>query len=199
MSAAFRFFLGCVGLVLAIEAVFSFAFDTAFSDIVHHSFPVLVVLLGGVAVYVCLKLLFTRGVRFTVTLGATLYVGGAAILYMITCIFALLTVDFLVSYPYVKASPCAHRTIICLISGGSLTEYDVPRQTGSLGWSFPLILFVILATLLHYSRALAKTLGASMGVTPWRTYIATAISVIVLSPLSLLAVNAVYRFLYGST
>lgn len=199
VSAAFRFFLGSVALVLAIEAVFSFAFDTAFSDIVHHSFPVLVVLLGGVTVYLCLKLLFTPDVSFNPTLGTTLYVGGAAILFMITSIFALLTADFLVSYPHVKASPCEHRTIICLLSGGTLNEYAVPRKTSPLGWSFPVILFVNLATLLHYSRVLAKALRASMGVSPWRTYIAAAITVIVLSPLSLMAVNAVYRFLYGST
>ena len=113
--------------MLAIEADFSFAFDTAFSAIVHHSFPVLVALLGGVAVYACLKLLATPGVRFNPTLATTLYVGGAAILFMIMCIFVLLTADFLASYPDVKASPCQHRTIICLVSGGSLNEYDVPR------------------------------------------------------------------------
>jgi hypothetical protein len=38
-----------------------------------------------------------------------------------------------------------------------------------------------------------------MVVAPWRTYIAAAVTVIVLSPLSLPAVNAVYRFLYAST
>lgn len=194
---ALKFFLGCVGIVLAIEAVFSFSFDTAFSDLVHHSFPVLVALLGGVAVYLVLKLLFTPRVRFARTLGITLFVGGAAILVMIACVFILLTADFFASYSEIKASPCEHRTIICLISGGTLATYDMPaRASGSLGASVPFILLVALVALVHYSRVLAKALFASMGVAFWRTYLATAASVVVLSPASLIAVNAVYRLLY---
>jgi hypothetical protein len=49
-----RFFLMAVGIVLANEALFSVAFETAFSDLVHHSFPVFVALTGGVAQYLIL-------------------------------------------------------------------------------------------------------------------------------------------------
>jgi hypothetical protein len=194
---ALKFFLRCVGIVLAIEAIFSFAFNTAFSDLVHHSFPVFVALLGGVTMYLFLKLLFTPNIRFTSTLGTTLYVGGAALVVMITSIFVLLTADFLVHYQDIKASPCSYRTIICLISGGTLSQYDVPRRTsGTLGVSFPFILLIMLATLIHYGRVLAKALRASMGVSAWRTYVSATVSVILLGPTSLLAINAVYRVLY---
>jgi hypothetical protein len=63
-----RFFLVSVGIILAIEAAFSLAFNTAFSDLVHHLFPVFVALTGGVAIYGVLKLLLTRGVDFSRTL-----------------------------------------------------------------------------------------------------------------------------------
>jgi hypothetical protein len=195
---ALKFFVGCVGIVLAIEGIFSFTFNTAFSDLVHHSFPVLVALFGGVTLHAFLKLLATPGIRFTGTLNTALYVGGAALVFMITTIFVLLTADFLAHYRDIKTSSCAHRTIICLISGGTLTEYDVPRRSsGSLGMSFPFILLIMLATLIHYSRVLAKALKASMGVAAWRTYLAAAISVILLSPASLLAINTIYRALYS--
>jgi hypothetical protein len=194
---ALKFFLGCVGIVLAIEAIFSFAFNTAFSDLVHHSFPVFVVLLGGVTTYVFLKLFFTPNIRLTSTLSTTLYVGGAALVVMTTSVFVLLTADFLANYQDIKASPCAYRTIICLISGGTLSQYDVPRRaSGTLGMTFPFILLIMLATLIHYSRVLAKALRASMSVAAWRTYLALTVSVILLSPTSLLAINAVYRVLY---
>ncbi|MCL4767881.1 MAG: hypothetical protein KJZ80_16770 [Hyphomicrobiaceae bacterium] len=195
---AFKFFLGCVGIVLAIEAVFSLAFDTSFSDLVHQSFPIVVALLGGVAVYVFLKLLLTPNVRFVGTLSTTLYVGGAALLFMISVIFALLTADFLASYQDIEASPCSYRTIICLVSGGALAEYGVPRRgSGTLGMSIPFILLVMLGALVHYSRVLAKALRASMGVAFWRTYVAAAVSLVLLSPASLLAINVVYRMLYS--
>jgi len=197
VASAFRFFLTCVGLILAIEAVFSLVFDTAFSDLVHHAFPVLVVLFGGIMVYAVLKSLLTSGVSLGTTMATTLYVGGAAILVMVLVIFAMLTVDFLVSYDDVKASPCKDRTIICLLSGGTLTEYDAPRRTtGALGSSFPFILAVIIATLVHFSRVLAISLRETMAVQPWRTYIAAGLSVLILSPAALLAINAIYRALY---
>lgn len=200
LKGAARFFLASVGIVLLIEAGFSFAFDTAFSDIVHHAFPILVVLAGGFTIYLFLMGLLTPGVRFGTTMEATLLVGGSALLVMITTIFALLTADFLVSYAAVKSSPCADRTIICLLSGGSLREYDVPQaNTGALGWSFPFILIVMLASAIHYSRVLAKVLRATMGVPAWRTYTAAAVSIVLLTPLSLGAINAVYRLLYRLT
>jgi hypothetical protein len=197
LRRAMRFFLASVGIVLAIEAAFSLAFATAFSDIVHHSFPILVVLAGGITMYVLLKVLLARNVSLAVTMDNTLFVGGAALLVMISVIFTLLTVDFLVSYNGVLNSPCAHRTIICLLSGGSLTEYDVPPpQQGALGTSFPFIILVMLASAVHYSRVLAKVLKATMGVAAWRTYIAAAVSLVLLTPLSLGTINAVYRVLY---
>jgi len=196
--AASRYFLTCVGLVLAVEAVFSFTFKTAFSDLVHHSFPVFVALLGAVTMHVFLKLLLTPGIRFSETFTATLYVGGAALLFMITTIFALLSLDFAASYQVVKTSPCAHRTIICLISGGSLSEYDVPgHQTGMLGVSFPFILLVMVGTVVYYTLVLGRALHIGWGVARWRTYIAAALSVVLLTPLSLLTINAIYRYLYA--
>jgi hypothetical protein len=196
--AAGRYFLTCVGLVLAIEAVFSFVFRTAFSDLVHHSFPVLVALLGAFTMHAFLKLLLTPGIRFSETLETTLYVGGAALLFMTTTIFALLTLDFAASYDIVKNSPCEHRTIICLVSGGSLSEYDVPgHQTGNLGVSFPFILIVMAGCTIYYSRVLAKALQTGWGVARWRTYAAAALSVVLLSPISLMTINAIYGYLYA--
>jgi hypothetical protein len=200
LKGATRFFLACVGIVLVIEAIFSFAFDTAFSDIVHHAFPILVVVAGGFTMYAFLKGLLTRGVHFAPTMEATLLVGGAALLVMITTIFALLTADFLFSYDAVKSSPCADRTIICLLSGGMLREYDMPAaNTGALGTSFPFIILVMLVSAVHYSRVLAKVLRATTEVAAWRTYLAAAASIVLLTPFSLAAINAVYRMLYRLT
>lgn len=99
-----RFFLMAVGIVLAVEALFSVVFETAFSDLVHHSFPVFVALTGGVAVYLILKLLFTRGVHFNRTVQSTLYVGGAALIFMVTAIFGLLAADFSLNFGSVMGS-----------------------------------------------------------------------------------------------
>ncbi len=196
--AAGRYFLTCVGIVLAIEAVFSFVFKTAFSDLVHHSFPVFVALLGSFTMYAFLKLLLTPNIRFGETLATTLYVGGAALLFMITTIFVLLSLDFAASYEVVSNSPCAHRTIICLVSGGGLSEYDVPgHQTGMLGVSFPFILLVIVGTVIYYTSVLAKALHTGWAVTRWRTYVAAALSVVLLTPVSLMTINAIYRYLYA--
>lgn len=197
IASAMRFFWTCVGIVLAVEAAFSFGFATEFSDIVHHSFPVLVVLTAGFTIWLILKLLLTKGLRLDATLALTLYTGGAAILFTVVTVFALLTADFLASQDAVRASPCRHRTIICLISGGALTEYDIPRgTTGSLGTSVPAILLIILAAVVHYTRVLAKALQAVMGTARWRSYIATVISLVLLSPVAILTVNAIYRLIY---
>jgi hypothetical protein len=193
-----RFFLASVGIVLAIEALFSFVFNTAFSDIVHHAFPILVVLAGGLTIYAFLKLLLTPGVRFAQTAADTLYVGGGALLLMISVIFVLLTADFLVSYNGVVNSPCTSRTIICLLSGGELSEYDaLPPSQGALGTSFPFIILVMLVSAIHYSRVLAKVLKATMGVSAWRTYVAALLSIVLLTPVSLIGINTIYRVLYS--
>lgn len=195
--ASGRYFLTCVGLVLAVEAVFSFVFRTAFSDLVHHSFPVLVALFGAFTMHAFLKLLLTPNIRFAETFATTLYVGGAALLFMIATIFVLLSFDFGASYDVVASSPCTHRTIICLVSGGSLMEYDVPgHQTGNLGVSFPFILLVMVGTVFYYSRVLGKALKVGWGVARWRTYVSAALSVVLLTPVSLMTINAIYRYLY---
>jgi hypothetical protein len=98
------FFLMAVGIALAVEALFSVVFGTAFSDLVHHSFPIFVALTGGVAVYLILKLLFTRGVHFNRTVQSTLYVGGAALIFMVTAIFGLLAADFSLNFGSVMGS-----------------------------------------------------------------------------------------------
>lgn len=198
LGRAIKFFLASVGIVLLIEAIFSFAFNTAFSDIVHHAFPIFVVLAGGVAMFVLLKLMLTRNVGFAASVAGTLYVGGACLLVMISIIFVLLTADFVVSYNGVVNSPCKSRTIICLLSGGALNEYDIvaPSQ-GALGTSFPFIILVMLASAIHYSRVLAKVLKATMGVAGWRTYIAAVVSIVLLTPISLIVINTIYRGLYS--
>jgi hypothetical protein len=99
-----RFFLMAVGIVLAVEALFSVAFETAFSDLVHHSFPVFVALTGGVAQYLILKLLFTRGVHLSRTVQSMLYVGRAALIFMVTAIFGLLAADFSLNFGSVIGS-----------------------------------------------------------------------------------------------
>ena len=115
-------------------------------------FPVIVVLLAGFAVYLLLKIIVTRNVTLAGTLDATLTVGGAALLVMVTIIFTLLAADFLASHDAIRTSSCEHRTIMCLISGGAGVEYAMPgNTTGTLGLSFPFILVVMLMTVLHYT------------------------------------------------
>lgn len=196
---AFKFFLSCVGIVLAVEAAFSFVFKTAFSDLVHNTFPALVALLSSLSIYIILKVLFTPGVTLPETMTHTLNVGGAGLLVMIITIFALLTIDFGLNYREVVDSPCKHRTIMCLASGGTLVEYDIPRASDSaIGSSTPWIFVVIFACLIHYSRVLGKVLKTAMGVTRARTYFAIFVSVVGLSPASLFFLNAIYRYLYAA-
>jgi hypothetical protein len=184
-----------------IEAIFSLAFDTDFSDMIHHSFPVFVALTGGVAVYALLKLLFTRGVSLRGTVQSTLLVGGAALIVMITLIFGLLTADFTMNIENVRSSSCAHRTIMCLLSGNIQYDYDLIGSGGTIetqGWSYGPILIVILLTALYYTHVLSTFLKWRMKVARWRTYVASFISVLVLSPAYLLLLNTVYLALYGS-
>lgn len=93
-----------VGIVLAVEAPFPVAFETAFSDLVHHSFPVFVALTGGLAQHLILKLLFTRGVHLNRTVQSMLYVGRAALIFMVTAIFGLLATDFSLNFGSVIGS-----------------------------------------------------------------------------------------------
>ncbi len=198
---AFRFFLTAVGIVLAIEGMFSFMFRTAFSDLVHHFFPVLVVLTGGVAVYLLLKLLLTGTATFAGTVAATLYVGGAALFVMITIIFGLLTADFAMNSESVKNSGCTHRTIMCLLSGNIQYDYDIVETTQRVetqGWSYAPILIVILACLFYYMHIYSTIMKRSLDVARWRTYLASIVTVLVLSPAYLVLLNAIYRMLYGT-
>lgn len=202
LRAPLRFFLISVGIVLAIETAFSLIFRTAFSDLVHHLFPVLVALTGGFAIYACLKLLFARNVSLAGTLEAALYVGATALLVMISVIFVLLTADFAGNIDSVMASSCSHRTIMCLLSGNTQTEYGLMqeiRTPETQGWSFNYILLIILAAVVYYTHVLSTVLKCRMGVARWRTYAASFISVLVLSPLYLLLLNAIYRALFWTT
>jgi hypothetical protein len=202
LRAPLRFFLISVGVVLAIEAAFSFVFDTAFSDLVHHLFPAFVALTGGIAIYVVLKLLFTRNVRFASTLEGALYVGGTALLVMITAIFLLLAVDFASNYHSVMASSCGHRTIMCLLSGNLQYDYDLPKEVvrtpETQGWSLGYILLIIFAALFYYTHVLSTVLKRRMGVARWRTYVASFVAVVLLSPVYLFLLNTIYRALYGN-
>jgi hypothetical protein len=99
-----RFLLMAVSIVLAVEAMFSVVFETPFSNLVHHSFPVFVALTGGAAVYLILKLLFTRGVHFNRTVQSMLYVGGAALIFMVTASFGLIAADFSLNFGSVMGS-----------------------------------------------------------------------------------------------
>ena len=200
LRAPLRFFLVSVGIILAIEAAFSLVFDTAFSDLVHHLFPVLVALTGGVAIYAVLKLLLTRNVDFSRTLQGALYVGATGLLVMITAIFLLLTADFAHNYTSVMGSACAHRTIMCLLSGSTQYEYDIPDgvTVETQGWSFGFILLTILVFLVYFTHVLSTVYKRRMGVARWRTYVASFVSVLLLSPAYLLLLNSVYGALYSS-
>jgi hypothetical protein len=199
IRAALGFFGISVGIVLAIEAAFSFAFQTEFSDLVHHLFAVFVALTGGVAVFCLLKTLFTRSATFNGTMRASLYVGATALLVMTTVIFALLTADFAQNHTSVMTSGCETRTIMCLLSGNRQDEYGIIGNGGtaeSQGWSYTYIVLVILGCLILYTRALAVVMKRTMSVPRWRTCIATFASVIVLSPMFIIGINLLYRALY---
>lgn len=196
---AFRHFATCVGLLLVVEGVFSLAFDTEFSDIVHHSFPVLVVLASGVTVHLCLKLLLARSADLGLTSAASYYVGGSALLVTFGVVFAVLAVDFAAHSAAVAQSPCRNRTIICILSGGRLAEYNVPPPArDGPGASLPLVGLVLLAAALHYTHVFSTVLRTASGIARWRSYVAVLASVTILAPLSLLAINAIYRALYAA-
>ncbi len=200
LRAACRFMLLTVGTVLLIEAVFSYVFKTAFSDFIHHAFPILVAATGGIAVYALLKLLWTRTARFSDTLAGCLYVGGTALLVMVVAIFTLLTVDFATNTTSVMTSGCAPRTIMCLLSGNTQSEYGLMQNVATdetQGWSFSVILWTILICLVFYTAVLTTVLKRTMSVARWRTIIAVTISVVLLSPGYLVLLNAIYRWLYS--
>lgn len=199
---SFRFFLKAVGIVIAVEAVFSFVFNTAFSDLLHHAFPILVALTGGVAVYALLKVLFTRAATFKGTVSSSLYVGGAALIMMVTTIFGLLTADFAANYDSVMGSTCAHRTIMCLVSGNRQYTYDALAEglsNETQGWSYGPILLLILFCIFYFTHVLSTVLKRRFGVSRWRTYVSALVSVLFLSPAYLILLNAIYRGLYGAT
>ena len=199
VRGAITFFIACIAIILAIEAVFSFAFDTAFSDLVHNFYPIFVALLGVLTVYVFLKLMITPNVHFQSVATGTLYVGGSALLVMITSIFLLLTIDFLTNYQSVMTSSCKHRTIMCLLSGNSQSEYGVLAKghtPETQGWSFSYILLLVLGAAIYYSHALSSILKGMIGVARWRTYIAAFLSLLVLAPACLVLINAIYKLIY---
>jgi len=201
LRAASRFMLLAVGTVLIIEAVFSYVFNTTFSDLIHHAFPILVAATGGLSVYVVLKLLWSRTARFSNTLAGCLYVGGTALVVMIGLIFLFLTFDFAANYNSVMSSGCAPRTIMCLLSGNTQSEYGLMQNVATpetQGGSFSIILWTILTCLVFYTVVLTTVLKRSMDVARWRTSIAVTVSVVLLSPAYLVLLNAIYRWLYAS-
>ncbi len=199
LSAAVGYFFKCVAFVLFIETAFSFVFKTSFSDLVHHAYPIFIALLGVLTIYVFLKLLLTPGLTFAGAATATLYVGGTALLVMITLIFSLLTADFASNYDSVMSSGCEHRTIMCLLSGNMQYEYGVleaGKNDEIQGWSFHYIVFLILFMVAYYTLVLGRVLLNAQGVARWRTYIASLLSLIVLAPACLILINMIYALIY---
>ena len=199
LNKAFEFFLSCVAIILVIEAVFSFAFNTAFSDLVHHFYPVLVAALCVLTIYLFLKLSMTKNINFAQIATSTLYVGGTALLVVITSIFVILTMDFLTNYQSVMTSSCKHRTIMCLLSGNSQSEYGVllkGQSPETQGWSFSYILLLIMGATLYYSHVLSSVLKAASGVSRWRTYLSLLLSFVLLAPACLILINTIYRLIY---
>lgn len=199
LRPALRFMLLSVGSVLLLEVLFSLIFNTTFSDLIHHSFAILVVVTGGVAIYCVLKGLFTRNVDFMATLQAALYVGCAALFVMITLIFAVVSLDFALNYNSVMHSGCAPRTLMCLLSGNTQTEYGLLQDAGTTetqGWSFAYVVWIILICLAYYTGVLATVFKRLMGVARWRTVFAAFIAVVTLSPGYLVLLNATYRWFY---
>ncbi len=200
LRRAFKFFLACVAIIIAIETAFSFAFGTAFSDLVHNFFPVFVALLGVVTIYVFLKLLLTPDVLFQSVATGTLYVGGTALLVLISSIFVLLTFDFATNYQSVMTSSCKNRTIMCLLSGGSQSDYGVLQKgntTETQGWSFSYVLLLILGVAVYYSHILSSMLKCMAGVARWRTYTSAFLSFVVTAPASLVLINVIYKLIYS--
>ncbi|KAB2942277.1 MAG: hypothetical protein K8F92_02030 [Hyphomicrobium sp.] len=200
LAAAGRFLVTAIGIILIIEAAFSLVFDTAFSDFVHHLFPIFVAATGGFTIYLFLKLLLTRGITLIRTLEATFYVGGAALLVMIGGIFLMLTVDFALNYASVMGSGCAPRTIMCLVSGNIQHEYGTladGHTYESQGVSFPFILLWIAVSTFYFTHVAATALKATMGVARWRTWLAAMASLLLLAPAYLVLINGIYRLLYS--
>ena len=199
LTPALKFFFGAVGIILVIETAFSFVFKTAFSDLVHHAYPVVIGLAGGLTIYVILKLLLTRQASFQRTLETSFYVGGAALLVMIGVIFALLTADFGTNYQSVLASGCQHRTIMCLLSGNTQSEYGLMQDVATRetqGASYPLILLTMLVSFVYFTGILTFAFKRLMGIARWRTILASMLALILLTMPALLLLNAIYRLLY---
>lgn len=200
LKAGARFMLLAVGTVLLIEAAFSYVFQTEFSDLIHHAFPVLVAVTGGFAIYVLLKVLWTPNVTFANTLAGSFFVGGTALFVMIGLIFSLLIFDFSSNYQSVMTSGCTPRTIMCLLSGNTQSEYGLMQDVATRetqGQSFPFIVLTILACIVIYTFVLSSVLKAMMGVARWRSILAAVIAVLVLSPAYIILLNGIYRWLYG--
>lgn len=197
--AALKYFFAAVGIILVIETAFSFLFDTAFSDLVHNLFPIFVAFAGGLTIYLLLKLLLTRTATFARTLETSFYVGGAALFVMISLIFALLTADFAANYHSVMTSGCTHRTIMCLLSGNTQSDYGLMQDVATRetqGASYPIILLVMLASFAYFAGVLAYALRRLMGVPLWRTLLASFVALILLTIPALLAINTIYKALY---
>lgn len=196
---AFRFMLLSVGSVLMLEVLFSVVFNTTFSDLIHHSFAILVVVTGGIAIFCVLKGMFTRNVDFKPTVQAELYVGCAALFVMMMLIFAVVSIDFATNYKSVINSGCSPRTLMCLLSGNTQTEYGLLQDVGTpetQGWSFAYVVWIILICLVFYIGVLSTVFKKLMGVARWRTIFSAFVAVVTLSPFYLVLLNAIYRWFY---
>jgi hypothetical protein len=120
---------------------------------------------------------------------------------MITIVFLLLTADFVQNYASVMGSACEHRTIMCLLSGSTQYDYDIPvgATQETQGWSFPFILLTLLTGVVYFTHVLSTVYKRRMGIARWRTYVASFLSVLLLAPAYLLLINAIYRVLYASS
>lgn len=200
LRAATRFILLAVATVLLIETAFSLVFQTAFSDLIHHAFPILVALTGGFAIYVVLKLLWTKAATLSGVLTGSFYVGGTALLVMLALIFLWLGIDFTINYNSVLNSGCKPRTIMCLVSGNTQTDYGLLQDAGSTetqGESFKYVIWTIIACIAIYTSVLATVFKAQMGIARWRTIVAAVVAVFILSPIYMVLLNMIYRWFYA--
>lgn len=199
LPAAIRFLTLAVATVLLIEGAFSLAFNTEFSDLLHNAFPIFGAVTGGFVLYLIFKLMWTPNVTLTQTLTGAFYVGGTALLVMTGLIFLFLTVDFGLNYQSVLSSGCEPRTIMCLISGNTQTDYGLMQDVATQetqGASFGPIIWTILGSLIVFSAVLSSVFKTMMNVSRWRTILAAGISAIVLLPAFILLINLIYRWYY---
>lgn len=205
---AINFFIACVGATIAVEAVFSFVFDTSYSDFIHYFFPIFVAMTGALSIYAILKIIFTKNLSFTDLAHCSFYVFGAALLFTVAIVLAMISLDFIVHRELIAQSSCKYRTIMCLLSHaadpaakegyGYEYEYGYGVRPGwTLGLSLiPAYLFVFVSAL-YYARVLSIVLKKKLDVARWRTCAAALVTLIVLTPSYFAIINAIYAAAYA--